>query len=310
MKRLYAGLAVTAMSCVLLVGCASPEPTPTPQTIPTVDVDATVRRFVEQTAEADKAFESAVTAAVRSTREANPVPATATPLPSPTLLPTVTLVPPTATVTPKATPSPTPTPAPHITGDLRIELLEVVEQDSGFTGYVQQLRNYILVNDTEYFVKGGILFQFVDNAALTFNASNPGRGFSLEPNSVMPIQLEWNIRSNLLPIELKSIEWYRVDYVNPDRLNAPNNQIVSLVDDLVENHSPRSQTIMAICTGPFQGFKLTKSIIEAIESRFGLSGSTFGRIVWLDRTLASGEKARLPLYPEDTCELRPYTHGW
>lgn len=122
MKQLHTWLMVTLMSCIVLVGCTSPIPAPTSQAVPIVDIDATVRISVEQTAESNRAFESAVSAAVKSTREAetNQTSSTATPPPTqimvtvpafaaPTLSPTpLPMVEPTET--PTATPVPSPTP--------------------------------------------------------------------------------------------------------------------------------------------------------------------------------------------------------
>ena len=82
--------------CAVFVGCGVQATETKPDQAPTVDIDATIRVSVEETAESIRNLESTVAAAVKSTVER--LEATATP--TPTAMPTSTLTPlPTATPT-------------------------------------------------------------------------------------------------------------------------------------------------------------------------------------------------------------------
>ncbi|MDA1280474.1 MAG: hypothetical protein O3B95_10640 [Chloroflexi bacterium] len=118
-----------AICLVIIAACASTETPETQQTVAppaTLDIDATVRTAVEQTAEANRKFEQAVADAMESTRVAGAIAETATPtsnsgisptstqIPSPTTVtaPTPTPVGPSPTSSPTAVPTSTPIPLP------------------------------------------------------------------------------------------------------------------------------------------------------------------------------------------------------
>ena len=134
-RRLRLCLVAVALTVVVIGGCSTQTLESTSQPLPTTDIDATVQIAIQQTAVAEDALESAVAAAVKSTREADtsqaasatlsaaavptsaPTP-TSTSIPAhklpaaPTAVPASTPLPTAIPVTPTPTTLPTPFPTP------------------------------------------------------------------------------------------------------------------------------------------------------------------------------------------------------
>ena len=117
-RRLRLCLVAVALTVVVIAGCSTQTLESTSQPLPTTDIDATVQIAIQQTAVAEDALESAVAAAVKSTREADTSQAasatlsaaavpTSAPTPTSTSIPTHTQLPAAPTAVPAPTPLPT-----------------------------------------------------------------------------------------------------------------------------------------------------------------------------------------------------------
>jgi hypothetical protein len=114
-RRVSLGAMTVVLIMSSLIACSAPAPTV--KVIPTVDLDATVRIRVEETAEAVSVFETAVANSIMMTQEAE-----RTSEPEPTPEPTATQTPtPTESPLPTATSTASPSPQPEPTATLMPE---------------------------------------------------------------------------------------------------------------------------------------------------------------------------------------------